>query len=109
MKLGMNLLLWTGEVTPEHFPLLARIKEWGFDGVEIPVITGDAGTLDRTGRELRNLGLGCTAVCVCTPETNPIDPDPAVRRAAVDYLRQRLDWCALARAEMLCGPFHSAL
>lgn len=37
MKLGMNLLLWTGQVTSEHFPLLAKLKAAGFDGVEIPV------------------------------------------------------------------------
>ena len=36
MKYGMNLLLWTGDVTEEHFPLLEKIKGWGFDGVELP-------------------------------------------------------------------------
>ena len=35
MKYGMNLLLWTGDVTEEHFPLLEKIKGWGFDGVEL--------------------------------------------------------------------------
>src|SRR2546430_1076881 len=34
MKYGMNLLLWTGNVTAEHFPLLAKLKAAGFDGVE---------------------------------------------------------------------------
>jgi len=46
---------------------------------------------------------------VCTPETNPISPDAAVRRAAVDFLKQRIDWCEAVGAEVLCGPFHSAL
>ena len=40
MKLGMNLLLWTGGVTAEHFPLLAKLKAAGFDGVELPVFGG---------------------------------------------------------------------
>ena len=26
MKTGMNLLLWTGHVTAEHYPLLAKLK-----------------------------------------------------------------------------------
>ncbi|MFN3651540.1 MAG: sugar phosphate isomerase/epimerase family protein [Armatimonadota bacterium] len=109
MKIGMNLLLWTAGVTEEHFPLLARLKEIGFDGVELPLFEGDEAGMRRVGAELDNLGLGRTAVTVCTPETNPISPDPAVRRAAVDTLKQRIDLCRAAGAELLCGPFHSAL
>lgn len=109
MRIGMNLLLWTAGVTEEHYPLLARIKSWGFDGVELPLFAAETAELRATARELDNLGLGRTAVCICTPEANPIDPDPAVRRAAVDHLKERIDWCAVSGAEVLCGPFHSAL
>lgn len=109
MKLGMNLLLWTAGVTEEHFPLLGQLKEIGFDGVELPLFAADEATLKHTRQELDDLGLGRTAVTVCSPETNPISPDPAVRRAAVDYLKERLDWAALLGVEVLCGPFHSAL
>src|ERR1041385_167188 len=109
MKIGMNLLLWTADVTEEHFPLLRRIKEWGFDGVELPLFAASDATLKRVARELDELGLGRTAVCICTPEANPISSAPSVRRAAADHLKERIDWCALAGAEVLCGPFHSAL
>ena len=109
MKFGMNLLLWTAGVTEEHYPLLARLKEIGFDGVELPLFEVDDAALKRTARELDNLGLGRTAVTVCTPETNPIDPDPKIRQAALDFLKQRIDGCATVGAEVLCGPFHSAL
>lgn len=109
MKFGMNLLLWTAGVTEEHYPLLARLKQIGFDGVELPLFDAQDEQLKRTAQELDNVGLARTAVCVCTPEANPIDPDPAVRRTAVDHLKQRIDWCALLGVELLCGPFHSAL
>jgi D-psicose/D-tagatose/L-ribulose 3-epimerase len=109
MKFGMNLLLWTAGVTEEHFPLLARLKVMGFDGVELPLFDSSEADLKHTRQELDNLGLGRTAVTVCTPETNPISPDAAVRRAAVDYLKERIDWCRMVGADVLCGPFHSAL
>src|SRR5262245_21440522 len=32
VKYGMNLLLWTGHVAEEHFPLLAALKKTGYDG-----------------------------------------------------------------------------
>jgi len=109
MKLGMNLLLWTAGVTEAHFPLLGQLKDLGFDGVEVPLFDADEPGLRRLAAELDNLGLGRTAVTVSSGDTNPISPDPAIRRAALDALRRRLDWCALLGAEVLCGPFHSAL
>src|SRR5260370_4541663 len=42
MRTSMNFLLWTTHVTAEHFPILAKLKRTGFDGVEIPVFEGDA-------------------------------------------------------------------
>lgn len=109
MKYGMNLLLWTGGVTDAHFPLLAEIKKWGFDGAEIPLFDAEVSQLERTGQELKNQGLQSTAVCICNAATNPIDESAAIRQAAMDHLKQRIDWCATIGAETLCGPFHSAI
>ena len=37
MKLGVNTFIWSAEFTPAHLSLLPRIKEHGFDGVEVPL------------------------------------------------------------------------
>ena len=47
MKTGMNLLLWTTHVTTEHFPILSKLKQTGFDGVEIPLFEGDAANVKK--------------------------------------------------------------
>lgn len=109
MKYGLNLLLWTAGVTPEHFKLLAQIKEWGYDGVELPMFDFDVTNAAKVGKELRRLGLETTAVTVCTPEENPISPDAAIRKAALERLKKAVDACAAAGATHLCGPIHSAL
>ena len=44
-----------------------------------------------------------------TPETNPISPDPVIRKAAVAQLEKVLDRCAAFGCEILCGPVHSAI
>src|SRR5262245_43532738 len=54
MKIGMNLLLWTTHVTEEHFPLLAKLKKAGYDGVELPLFEGDATHYRKLGQELKN-------------------------------------------------------
>src|SRR3954471_21986121 len=110
MKIGMNLLLWTTEVSAEHDALLEQIKALGFDAVEIPIFNVDnLAPYERLGQRLRSLGLGATAVTVMSAETNPIAPDPAVRTAAVDYLDRVLDCGAAFGCEILCGPIHSAI
>ena len=109
MKYGMNLLLWTAGVTAGHFPLLNNLKEWGFDGVELPMFDFDVNLYAKIGTELRQCGLESTAVTVCPAGQNPISPDPAIRAAALTRLKKAIDCCAAAGSTHLCGPIHSAL
>jgi D-psicose/D-tagatose/L-ribulose 3-epimerase len=109
MKTGMNLLLWTTHVTAELFPTLARLKETGFDGVEIPLFAGDAAHYRTIRKELDNLGLGCTTVTVASAEANPISPDANIRKAAVDRLKWAIEMTATLGGGIMAGPFHSPL
>jgi D-psicose/D-tagatose/L-ribulose 3-epimerase len=109
MKIGMNLLLWIAKVGEANYPLLGNLKKMGFDGVEIPVFEGTSQEYKALGAELRNQGLGATAVTVMSAETNPISPDPKIRQAAKDRLKWVLDRSAEFDCEVLCGPLHSAL
>jgi len=91
MKTGMNLLLWTGHVTEEHYPIMKDIKAAGFDGVEIPVFDTTVDHYKKVRKELDNLGLKCTTVTIVSPEANPISPDANVRKAAVELLKKAID------------------
>ena len=108
MKYGMNLLLWSGEVTEELFPVCEQLKAAGYDGVELPMFNLD---LDYAGigQKLDSMGLGRTAVTIRGEEDNPISCDPAVRQKGVDLTKRTLDQCAAAGVETLVGPYHSAL
>jgi D-psicose/D-tagatose/L-ribulose 3-epimerase len=109
MKAGMNLLLWTGLVTEEHYPLLGKIKAAGFDGVEVPLFEGDVAHYKKLKTELDKQGLKCTTVTVVNPEHSPISPDAAVRQAAVERLKWAVDCNAALGSETMLGPFHSPL
>lgn len=109
MKTGMNLLLWTGLVTEEHYPLLGKIKAAGFDGVELPVFEGEVSHYKKLKGELDRAGLKCTTVTIATPGANPISPDPAVRQAAVERLKWAIDCNHALGSETMVGPYHSAL
>ncbi len=109
MKTGMNMLLWSTHITAEHFPLIAKLKQTGFDGVEIPLFEGDAAHYKTLAREIKNNGLGCTTVTCVGPEANPISPDAKVRQAALDRHKWAIEMTAILGGESLCGPYHSPL
>ena len=108
MKFGMNLLLWSGELSDELMPVLESIKSMGYDGVEVPLFNYD---LDYAawGKKLADLELECTAVTVRTADDNPISPDAGIRQKGIDGNKKAVDCCAALGATHLVGPFHSAL
>lgn len=108
MKYGMNLLLWTGELSEELLPVLEQLKKMGYDGVEVPVFNTE---LDYSawGQRLDDLGLERTAVTVRNDDDNPISADAENRARGVAGNCKVLDCCAALGATTLVGPYHSAI
>lgn len=109
MKYGMNLLLWSGSIGPDHYQLIADLKAAGFDGVEIPVFGGTPADYQPLAAELKKNGLRATSVTILTAETNAVSPDAGVRRKAVEWLKTVVDINHTLGAETVCGPYHSAI
>lgn len=107
MKYGINLLLWGANIHEAHYPLLEKIKSWGFDGVEIPTFSPDPARYKTLGARLKEIGLGCTTCVIVSKETNPLDPSPAVRQAGVDFLKQMIDHNVSAGSKLMMGPYSS--
>ena len=108
MKIGMNLLLWTGQLEERMLPILEQLKVIGYDGVEVPLFNLD---LDYTAwnSRLQDLELGATAVTVRNADDNPISPDARIRQRGIDATKRAIDCCRAVGATHLVGPFHSAL
>ena len=83
MKYGMNLLLWSGEIVEEHYPILEKLKEFGYAGVEVPIFNLELSIYDKLGTNIDEHALVCTAVTVRNEEDNPISSDNAARAAGV--------------------------
>ncbi len=109
MKFGMNLLLWTAEISDEHLPVLEKLKEMGYDGVEVPIFSDDPKKFARLGKQLDDLGLERTAVTVRTAADNPISPDRSIRQTGHRANRRGVECCQALGGTVLCGPYHSAL
>ncbi|MEX0613642.1 MAG: sugar phosphate isomerase/epimerase family protein, partial [Pirellulales bacterium] len=86
-----------------------QLKEFGYDGVEVPMFSPDEELYRTWSQRLDGLGLERTVVTIRTEQDNPIASDSRVRAAAVDAGKRTLDCCQALGAKFLCGPFHSAL
>jgi D-psicose/D-tagatose/L-ribulose 3-epimerase len=104
IKLGLNLFLWSGQTNEALFPVLEKVKKWGYDGVEFPLFHTDEGVYRRVRDKLDALGLKCTGCTVAMKDKNPISDSPAVRQAGIGHLREMLRMCGILGAEVLCGP-----
>lgn len=109
MKLGFNLLLWTGHVTADHEPILKALKKTGYDGIEVPLFEGDVEHYKRLGEIIARNGLEVTTVSVLGAGHNPLSPDKTQQKAALERTRWAIDCTAALGATILAGPMHSEI
>ena len=110
IKIGFNLLLWTAHVSEEHFGLFERLKQNGYDGVEVPVLEGDTGHFEKVCKVLKDNGLGVTVVgLVPDEEHNPISGEARNRERALEHFKWTIDCSQVLGAEVICGPFYQPL
>lgn len=111
MKIGMNLLLWTGHVTEEHVPVLKALKATGFDGVEVPIFdASDEGHYRWLAGVLDDLGLERTVVALIPDEAHsPLSPEASARAAGVEHLKRVIGCAQLLGGQVMAGPWFQPL
>lgn len=109
MKIGVNLLLWTSRLGPEHVPVLRMLKALGYDGVEVPVFAGAVSDYAEIGRMVAGEGLACAVCATLSPSADPLSDVAAERQAGAAHLRWLVDCSAALGAEVIAGPFHQPL
>jgi len=112
MKIGFNMLLWTTNLVEDQFDLLKKIKDVGYDGVEIPIFGGEekVSHFANIGKVLRDNGLDCTSVTVIPDEDrSPISDNEKSRLNALEYMKWAIDCSDALGSEILGGPYHQPL
>ena len=106
--IGANTWIWTSPATDERIAELApRIREWGFDVIELPIEQPGDWDSGRTAELLDALGLGAT-VCAVMPDDRDLtseDPDCVSRTQA--YLRHCVDAAARIGSTVVAGPIYA--
>jgi D-psicose/D-tagatose/L-ribulose 3-epimerase len=106
MKLGVNMFIWTAEFTPAHLPLLPRIKEHGFDGVEVPLFDPAVFPAADIRKGLAANDLQCTVCSIIPGGRSLISDDAEVRRRTHQHLRDAIEATADVGAQLIDGPLY---
>ena len=108
MRFGINSLLFTDTFLEQDLPLLDRCRALGFDLLEITPVDPDRFPARKVRQAARDAGVAVNMNFALREDANPVSPDPAVRRRAVELSRKVVDLCVEAGAEIYCGANYCA-
>ena len=106
MQIGMNLLLWTANPSAKHAELLAQLRGFGYDLVELPIFAPASFPVADMRRILNDTGLGSTATGAMPGGTSLISADENEARRGADYVKGTIDVCAELGTTILAGPLY---
>jgi D-psicose/D-tagatose/L-ribulose 3-epimerase len=105
MKFGVHAFLWTATFDESNLDLFPMVKQWGFDGLEVPLF--DPRTFPSAGirRTLEAHAMGCTVSAVMVDGLSLISEDADVRRRARAHLADAIKAVAEAAPAYWRGRF----
>jgi D-psicose/D-tagatose/L-ribulose 3-epimerase len=109
MKLGANTWIWTSPLTDEGLAGLApRLRDWGFDIVELPVEQLGDFSAERAAEVLGSHGLGASVAVAMAPGRELCGADASVVNSTQAFLRSCIDLAATVGAAAIAGPIYTS-
>ena len=109
MKIGVNTWVWTSPFTTEDFHLVPKVKQMGFDVLEVAL--DDASLID--AKLLRKMtednGLDVTVCGAFGPTRDISSDDPAIRKNGAAYIRDSIAFAESVGSHLFSGPVYSAV
>ena len=110
MKFGVNTFVWVSPCTTSAVKELApRVKEMGFDILEISVENPDLIDVQQVKKELERNALQPVMCGAFGPERNLCSSDPQIAENARVYIRWLVDAAQALDAQVVSGPMYSAV
>ena len=109
MKIGVNTWVWVSPFSTADYQLLYKIKEMGFDLVEIPI--DDPALIDRTKLKqvLHDTGLSVSICGAFGPQRDISNEDAHIRTIGRDYISECIRIAEDLGSSLFAGPVYSAV
>lgn len=106
--IGVNTWVWTSPLTDDGLAVLApKVREWGFDVIELPVEHPGDWDPHRAADLLATFGLSATVCLVMPPGRELVEADTVADTQ--DYLRHVVDVAAVVGSPVAAGPAYSSV
>ena len=108
MKFGLNTVLWVYPFSEKNIHLLKKIKDIGYDSVEMSIVDNSDKNLDTIKKALDEYELESVLVGIPDPEQCLFSEDKGVQKKGIEYIKEVIDICCKLGSRTLVGPTYSA-
>jgi D-psicose/D-tagatose/L-ribulose 3-epimerase len=107
-KFGVDSLIWTEEFTERDLPLIPKAKALGFDVIDINISHPERFPVKAVRNKIKEVGIEAVTTIGLPADSNPISPDPAVRKHALETLKLMVDINNEIGSRILGGVLYAA-
>jgi D-psicose/D-tagatose/L-ribulose 3-epimerase len=109
LRFGANTWIWTSPLTDAGLASLApRLRDWGFDLVELPVEQLGDFSAERAAAVLADHGLGASVAVAMAPGRELCGASADVVASTQAFLRSCIDLAAVVGAAAIAGPIYTS-
>lgn len=109
LEYGVSTWLWQSPFSTDSISLFPKIKEMGYDVVEIPVEDPDLIDGAVVKKALEDSGLKPTVCGVFGPTKDFTSDDVSLHENCFRYIEKSFELCSLLEVDFLAGPMYSAV
>ena len=107
MKYGLNTVLWVYPFSKEDLSLLKKIRDIGYDTVEMSINDHSEENINGIKNALEQYGLDSILVGIPGPEQCLFSEDEAEQKSGREYISGIIDLCGRLGSKTLVGPAYS--
>ena len=88
--------------------IIPKAKELGFEFIDFAISNPFTFPTEKVKETLNNTKIDCVCTTTLTEETNPISPDPSIRKNALNAMKKCIDICNELGSPILGGVNYAA-
>lgn len=107
-KFGVDSFIWTENFCDDDLWIIPKAKELDFEVIDFAISNPFTFPTEKVKETLERNDIACVCTTTLTEKTNPISPDPAIRKNALAAMKKCVDICNELGAPILGGVNYAA-
>jgi D-psicose/D-tagatose/L-ribulose 3-epimerase len=109
MQYGVSTFLWVSPFDTHAFDLVHKVREMGFDIIEVPVENKSLIDWPKLKDLTKSLGLKVTISGAFGMDRDISSEDPGIRKNGLQYIEDCVEIASFMESPLFGGPLYSAV